>query len=144
MLDLLQHGIWQATGERVAGQQQHRQAIGMGDTGSGDHVERAGTDRRGGHHDLSAVGGLGVADSGKCHSLFVLTTPCRQGVAGLLQGQAEAGHVAVPEDGKDPWEQRNLDIVDDRPLCNQVPHDRRGGCESSGGHHFLNETTSSQ
>ena len=58
VLDLLQHGVGHTAGERVATQQQHGQTVGVRHTGRRDHVERAGADRRGGHHDLAAAHGF--------------------------------------------------------------------------------------
>ena len=77
VLDLLQHRIGDATGERVAGEQQHRQTVGVRDAGCRHHVERARPDRGGGHHDLPAPHGLRVADRGERHPLLVLTAPRR-------------------------------------------------------------------
>ena len=38
MLDLLQHRVGQPMRERVAGEQKHRQPVGVRDPGGGDHV----------------------------------------------------------------------------------------------------------
>ncbi len=45
MLDLLQHRIGQAIGEGVAGDEQHREAVGVGRARRGHHVQRPRPDR---------------------------------------------------------------------------------------------------
>ena len=62
VLDLLQHRVGQSVGEDVAGQQQDRQPVDMGDGGGGHHVERAGADRRGAGHEAAAEARLGEGD----------------------------------------------------------------------------------
>ena len=123
VLDLLQHRVGDPALERVAGQQQHGQPVGVGHAGRGDHVERAGTDRRRGDHDLAPPGRLGEPDRGQRHPLLVLTAPRRQRVAGLLERLTEAGDVAVTEDREDAGEQRHVAAVDDGPLGDQVTDD---------------------
>ena len=44
MLDLLHDRVRATVDERITGQQQDRQAVGMGNAGGSDHVQRAGTD----------------------------------------------------------------------------------------------------
>ena len=142
VLDLLQHRVGDPALERVARQQQHRQPVGVGDAGGGDHVERAGTDRRRGDHDLAAPGRLGEPDRRQRHPLLVLSAPRRQRVARLLERLAEARDVAVPEDREHAREQRHVAAVDDGSLGDQVADDGLGRGElhvSSS----LNEWTSS-
>ena len=102
MLDLLKHRIGQAVGEGVAREDQKRQPVGMRCARGGDHVERAGSDRRGRHHHLAAPLRLGVADRREGHRLLVLPAPGRQLVLHRLEGLGEAGDVAVAEDAEHP------------------------------------------
>ena len=120
MLDLLQHRIGAATDERVAGEKQDRQAVGMGDAGRGHHVERAGPDRCRGDHDLPAAPGLGEADCGQRHGLLVLPAPRWQHVLNRLEGLSEAGDVAVAEDREHPWKEPDPLAIDDGELIAQI------------------------
>ena len=128
-LEFLQHGRADPGGERVAGQQQHRYPVDGGQRGTGDHVRRAGPDRRGDRPGLQAVLHPGVADGASAPS------PARCGaehvgqglrVAEFLlqQGLPEPGHVAVPEDAKAAREE---------PVSLAVAFGVLGGKESDGG-----------
>ena len=107
--------------------------LAMRHAGGGDHVGRAGPDRRRGDHDLAAPHRLGEADRGQRHPLLVLAAPRRQLVAGLLQRLAEAGHVAVAEDREHAGEQRRLASVDDGRWATGTD-DRLGGRQPDGLH----------
>ena len=147
VLHLLQHRVGAPAGERVAGQQQHRQPVGVGQTGRGHHVERPRTGRGRRRHHLPAVHRPREADRGQRHALLVLTAPGRQLVLDVVQRGAEPEHVAVPEDRENPCEQRHLGAVQqlgtlrDHPLHQRLrrrqPHGPRrlggaGRCRGAG------------
>ena len=100
VLDLLQHGIGDARVERVAGEQQQRQAVGVGDRRGRDHVHGAGADRGRRRHQLPPPHRLGEADRGQRHALLVLAAVGGQHAARVVQRLAQARHVAVAEDAE--------------------------------------------
>ena len=100
VLDLLQHRVGAAVLEGVAGEDQQRQTVGHGNTGSRNHVRRARTDRGGGDHDPPSPFGLGVGNTGEGHALFILPAPGRQLVLHPFQCFGEAGDITVPEDAE--------------------------------------------
>ena len=105
VFDLLQHGVRRARDEHVAGQEQYRQAVDMRQRGRGDEVGRAGPDRgRARHHPAPHVR-LGVGDRGVRHALLVVRAEGGQVAPMLVQRLADAGDVAVTEDGEDAAEQ---------------------------------------
>jgi hypothetical protein len=122
MFDLLQHRVGQSVCERIAGDQQHRQPVGVRRPCGGDHVERARPDRRCRDHDLTPPLGLSEADGGQRHRLLVLSAPGRQTVLHGFQSLAKAGHVAVPENGEHSGEQRDARAVDRGELLRQPAH----------------------
>lgn len=124
-LDLLQHRVRRAAGERVARQQQDRQPVRVRDPGGGDHVQRARPDRRRHHADLPPVRRLRVADRGQGHALLGVPAPDRDLAAVLLQRGAEAEDVAVPEDREHPREQRHLTAVEGFRTLREDPLDQR-------------------
>ena len=133
MLDLLEHRIREATVECVAGDEEHGQTIGHGDTGRGDHVGGTRSDGGGRHHELLAAYSLGISDRGQRHALLVLPPPQRQLRAMHLQGVTEAGDIAVAKDGEDTGDERRLDGsgpgcgLDDGALGDEIAHDGLGG-----------------
>ena len=78
ILDLLQHRVGAAAGEDVAGQQQHRQAVHMGQRRGGHHVGRARPDRGGDRHRAAAAQLLGIGDRRMRHGLLVVAALGRQ------------------------------------------------------------------
>ena len=124
VLDLLQHGIRNPALEGVAGEEQDRQAIGVRDSGRGDHVRRARPDRRGRDHDLAAAPSLRESDCRVSHSLLALAAVRRQDVSRFLERAAEACHVAVTKDREHAGEERDFLAVDDRALRDNEPDDR--------------------
>ena len=134
MLDLLEHGIRQPVDEGVAGQQQHGQAVRVGDAGGGDHVGGARADRAGGDHDLPTALRLGEGDGGERHRLLVLAAPGRQFLLHGFERFTQAGDVAVAEDGEHAGEQRRVLAVDDRALGDQVFDQGLGHGETNGLH----------
>ena len=135
LLDLLEHRVGDARMERVAGEQQQRQPVGVRDGGGGDHVHGAGADRRRRGHELAAAHRLGEADRGQRHPLLALAAVGREDVARVVQRLAQAGHVAVAEDAEHARQQRPLLAVDDRALGAEVAHDRLCRGEPDGAHH---------
>ena len=118
VLQLLEHGVGDAGGELVGGEEQHRQAVGGGQGGPGDHVEGARADGGRAHVGLEAVGGLGEG-GGRVHlPLLVaghdvghLLLAVGAGDLILQEGLADAGHVAVTEDAEGPGDEALLDAV---------------------------------
>jgi hypothetical protein len=125
VLDLLEHRVGRAADERVAGQQEQREAVRVGDTGRGHHVQRAGTDGGRGDADLAAVRRLADADGGQRHPLLVVPAPDRQLLAHLFERVAEPEHVAVPEDREHAGEQRGLGAVEQLGALGEHPADER-------------------
>ena len=109
-------GSGRARGENVAGQQQHRQAVDVRERRGGDHVGRAGADRRRARHHAPAHVRLGVGDRRVRHRLLVVRAVGRQHVAVRVQRFADAGDVAVAEDREHAAEQRP-DAAGRRPRC---------------------------
>ena len=70
--------------------------------------------------------GLGEGDGGMGHGLLVVGAIGRQRLARRVQRLAEAGDVAVAEDGPDAGEVGHLDAVDVDELARQVAHERPG------------------
>ena len=120
VFDLLEDRIRQSIRERVTGEDQDGQAVGVGRARSRHHVERTGTDGRRGDHDLATASGLGEADGGQRHGLLVLTAPHGQPVLNRFERLREAGDVAVTENCERTGEERNPFIVDDRGLAAEV------------------------
>jgi hypothetical protein len=137
VLDLLQHRVGHTALERVAREQQQRQAVGHCHAGGRHHVERPRPDRRRRDHELAPAHRLGEAHRGERHALLVLPAPRRQRITGHLQGMAERGDVAVAEDGEHPRHERHLPPVDHRALGGEVADDRVGGGEADGGQRHL-------
>ena len=104
LLELLQHRVRGAGGERVARQQQHRQPVGGGQRRAGEQVRGTRADRGADREGLAAAGVAGVADGLVRLGLFVAALVVRHDrrieLLVLLQGLADAGNVAVPEDAE--------------------------------------------
>ncbi len=139
VLDLLHHRIGPAVHEGVAGEDEDRQAVGMGDAGRRHHVHGARADGRGGHHDLAAALGLGEADGGQRHGLLVLAAPGGQHVLHRLERLREAGDVAVPEDREDPRKEGNFLAIHHGELVAQVAHQRLSHRQADGRHCGLSQ-----
>ena len=134
ILDLLEDRIRKAVGEDVAGEEQHRQAIDVGDRGGGDHVRGAGTDRRrAGHHAPPRVR-LRVRDGRVSHGLLVVRPERRDLGLGRVERLAEPRHVAVAEDRPDASEERRLASIDLCPLGAEEPHQRLSHRQPNRGH----------
>ena len=109
---LLQHRIGRAVGEDVAGKQQHRQAVDVGECCGRHHVGRARADRGRRRHEAAAETRLGEGDRGMRHRLLVVRAVGRQLVADLVERLADAGDIAMAEDRPDAAEDRQLLAVD--------------------------------
>jgi len=131
---LLEHGGLEAPGEDVAGQQQHRDAVDGGGRRAGDHVGRAGADRRRAGEGLQAVLHLGVGHGNVHHRLLVAGLVVAEGVRVLLQGLPDAGHVAVAEDAPRPGEEGGFHPVTLDNLVLQERDQRLRHRQTSGGH----------
>ena len=57
-----------------------------------------------------------------CHRLFIMCTIDGQLLPGSLQCLAQAGDIAVAENGEDSGEHGLIDTVDDRSLRQQITH----------------------
>ena len=84
----------------------------MGDRGGGHHIGGAGADGAGAGHHAAPVAGLGEGDGRERHGLLVMGAEGRQLVAQLRQGLADAGDIAMAEDGEDAGEERQGLAVD--------------------------------
>ncbi len=133
-LDLLEDGIDDAMLEGVAGEQEERDSVGVGNGGGGDHVGAAGADGGRCDHDPAAPHRLGIGHGGESHRLLVVSPPRRERVLDRLEGLGEAGHVAVPEDAEDAGKHRHFLTVDDGELGGEPPDDGLARRESNGVH----------
>ncbi len=120
MLDLLEDRVDEAVLERVAAEDEQREAVGVRGGGCRDHVRRAGTDRRRGDHDLAAALRLCIGNGGQRHRLLVVAAPGRQDVLNRVQRLGERHDVAMAEDAERTAEQRHFVAVDDRSLGDEV------------------------
>ena len=100
MLELLQHRVGEAGGVGIAAQHEHRQAVGVGESGRGVEIGRAGTGGRGAEHETPAQVIFGVGGGGKAHALLVLAAIKRQHVPVIVERFAEAGDVAMAENAE--------------------------------------------
>ncbi len=123
VLDLLEHGIRGPVGEVVARQEQDRDPVHRGRGRPGDHVQGTRTDRRGTGKGPQPVALLGEGGRDVDLGLLVLGPVERhlQGAAELLEGLAQPGHVAVPEDAPETC---------DEPVLPTIPLDLLGGTEA--------------
>ena len=97
---------------------------------AGDHVGRAGADRRGARKGAEAIALAGVAGGDVHHRLFVARRVVRQAIAVLVQRLADAGHVAVAEDAEAAGEEAVTDAVALHLLDGQEADQGLGGCET--------------
>ena len=132
VLDLLQHRVGQSRHEGVAGDEQHGQAVGHGDSRRRHHVGRTGSDGRGAHHDLLAPRRLGESRRREAHSLFVLSAPDRQFLTVRFERVTETRHVSVPENPVHTGKQRHISAVDDCPLRDEEANERLGRRQANG------------
>ena len=131
VLQLLQHRALVPGRVGVAGQQQHGQPVDGGQRGAGDHVHRARADR-GGHGQGGVPPAVLGERGGRVHQgLLVAALDERHRVAELVQGLAEAGHVAVPEDAQGGGDQRG-GAGRRRPSTAGTGRSRRPGRRSTG------------
>ena len=122
--ELLQHRSGTPAGEDVARQQEDGNAIDRGAGGAGDHVGRAGADRRGAGERAQTVVHLGVGRRGVDHRLLVARQIVAQGCSLLLQGLADTGDVAMAEDAEHAAKKRLLAAVARRSLLRHESHHR--------------------
>ena len=123
VLDLLENGIRGPVREVVARQEQDRDPVDRGGGRPGDHVEGAGTDRRGTGKGPEPVALLGEGGRDMDLGLLVLGPVVRhlERAAELLEGLAQPGHVAMPEDAPETC---------DEPVLPTIPLDLLGGTEA--------------
>mmetsp|Transcript_7235 Transcript_7235/g.12045 ORF Transcript_7235/g.12045 Transcript_7235/m.12045 type:complete len:538 (+) Transcript_7235:1195-2808(+) len=126
VLHLLQDRIGQAGDVGVAAQHQHRQAVCMGQRGTGKQVRcpraRAGCTE----HKALAQPLFGKSGSRKAHTLFVLAAIEGECVAHIIQGLAQAGDVAMAKDAKAAAAQPPFLPIDFYELVGQPADDRLG------------------
>ena len=136
-LKLLQHRVGPAAGEHVAGQEQHRQPVDVGDPRRRQQVHRSRADRGGDGHHLPPVPRLCIGHGGQRHALLVVPAEGGEGAARAMQRFAHAGDIAVAEDSPAAGEQRRLrPVVQQGALGREVAHDglRRGEADGAGAH----------
>jgi hypothetical protein len=132
VLQLLQHRALVPGRVRVAGQQQYRQPVDGGQRRPGHHVQRARADR-GGHGQSGAPAAVLGERRGRVYQgLLVAALNERHGVAELVQGLAEPGHVAMAEDAQGGGDQPAALAVGDGVLPGQVRHDGLGYRQPNG------------
>ena len=136
LLDLLQHRVGLAAGIDITGQQQQRDAVSGGGGCGGEHIGRARPDRGRACIDLAAQVLLGKPDGGMGHALFVAALVHHQVAAVLLQGLAEAQHIAMPENSEYPGDELTLYAIDLDVLIIQKLHQGLGHGQSCCGHHL--------
>ena len=142
VFDLLQHGVGDAVREVVARQQQDRQPVDRRASRAGDHVRRAGSDRRGAGERLQSILVLGVGGGEVDLGLLVLGPIERHpaGGAELFEGLPQTGHVAVPEDPPDTGDEAVLDAIPLHVLLRHETDDGLSDREADGGHSLLLST----
>src|SRR5262245_51086822 len=126
MLELLKHGAHVATGEDVARQKQHGQAIDRGGSRARDHVRRSGTDRADTGEGAEAIAHLGERHRDMHRGLLVL----RQVIATLrilLQRLPDARDAPVTEDAQATGEERLTPAVTFDLLAKEESNDSLGG-----------------
>src|SRR5262245_65497806 len=115
-------------GVGVARQQQQRQSVHRRQARGGDQVQRARADRGGHRQGGVATGGLGVRGSNVGDVLLVAALDKRQLVRQFVEGLAQSGHVAVPENAQGRWDEPAPRSVGQAVLGGKEFHDRlRGG-----------------
>ena len=138
-LQLLKHRVRPVRGEDVAGQQQDREPVHRRERGPGDHVRRAGPDRRRAHERAEPVAHPRVTGGRVHHRLLVPALVVGQELGALVERLADAADVAVAEDAEAAAEEAVLDAVPldmlhrekaQEGLCRRQP-DPRHGWESS-------------
>ena len=98
MFNLLEDRIWLARREGIAGEDEERDPIrGRGSAG-GDHVHRAGADRRQAWDNFPAVELFRVSDRSVRHPLFVMPLQEADPVPALFERLTDADDAAMPED----------------------------------------------
>ena len=111
LLHLLENRVRLTGSVDVARQDQNRNVVGGSGRSSGDHVARAGADRRGAREDGFAAHLLGVADSGKRHALLVLALVDDHVLELLLNAVGKADNVAVAGQHEDALDELVLNLV---------------------------------
>ena len=124
VLEFLQHGAGRASGEDVAGQQQHGQPADRRERRAGDHVRRARADRRRARQRGQAVLHSRVAGRGVHHRLLVAGVVEGHRLGLLEQRLPDARDVAVTEDAETARDQPLLDAVALGVLDTQEPDQR--------------------
>ncbi len=137
LLDLLQHRVRLAAGVHVAGQDQHRDIVGGGGGGSGDHVGGAGAYGGGHGDDLFALHLLGESHGGMGHALLVLALPDLQAAGLLPQRLPQAHHVAVAGQHDDTFHEGVLHAVIGDVLVLQKTYQGLGHGQANGLHASL-------
>ena len=99
IFELLQDRIGPTIGEDVAGDQQHGKAVDMGKGGGRHHVCRTRADGGGDRHGAAAAQLLRIGDGRMGHGLLVLAAIDRQFVADTIKRLADAGDIAMAENG---------------------------------------------
>ena len=130
VLDLLEHRVGAAIGEDIARQQQHRQAIDVGERCGSDHIGCARANRGGAGHHAAAARRLGEGDCGMRHRLLVVGAIGRQYAARRVERFAHARHIAVAEDCEHAGEERDDPAVDFGLLRREEADGRLGGGET--------------
>ena len=122
ILDLLQHRIRPAGGEHIAGQQQHRQPVGMGQRRRRHHVQGARPDRGGAGHHPPAPLRLGISNRRMRHRLLVMRAEGRQTITHGIQRLPQSGHISMAEDRPYAAEQRVAAIIGGDALRREIAH----------------------
>ena len=133
VLQLLQHRSLVAGGVGVTRQEEHGEPVHRSECRPGSHVHGARTDRRGHGQGGASPGVLGEPDRRVDQGLFVAALDERHRLAQLVQGLAQAGHVAVAEDAQGGGDQPAAFAVSHGVLPGQVGHDGLGDSQSDGG-----------
>ena len=125
VLDLLEDRVGRPVGEVVAREEQDRDPVDRRTGGAGDHVQGARPDRRDAGVGLQPVVVPGERRGDMDLGLLVLgpVQGHAQGVTELLEGLAQAGHIAVPEDAPEAGDEAALAAIPFGILGGAKTHD---------------------
>ena len=130
-LDLLQHRIRAARGKDIPREKQHGQSIGMRQRRRRHHVGGAGSDGTGANHCALPSRLFCKGDGGVGHGLFVMGSIRGNLILRRVQRFAEAGDIAVAENGPNARKISHFCRMRSHILARQVSNRRLRGRASN-------------